>query len=504
METQNIIYGVPSQALPMPDQYQRLVHLDLKGAPPKIDYLLKVFPLFKEWGATGLLVEYEDTFPYTGELDVLQKGDEFYSSADVATLQQAAKSLDLEYIPLIQTFGHMEFVLKHSRFTHLREHPEDRRSLCPSHPDSIGLVRSMIDQVMAQHPNLKYFHIGSDEVWMKKRCDKCCGRITHSFLGEPVSLFLIHVKAVLLYLKEKYPNVRPIMWDDMLRNAKYDLLKDSKLDELVDIMVWNYLDTSESFHNNTPDQVWRLYEKVFKNVWIASAFKGAFGPTLFLTPELEHIRNQELWAGHLSSTIPKSLYFKGIVFTGWQRYTHETVLCELLPVGLPSLAFCLQTFIQGHFSEELHQSISQRLGFPQLLDLEIQTNLSLSEMPVGIPIGTYPGSGVYMCARQLATIQSSKEGQKLFRLASQSALLKKEGEASSSENPCSPLAPLSDDEMGPVLSLLAKLTALRSTADQALGEVYHPPTSKEWLDLCLMPLMKHLERRLAATKALDH
>lgn len=29
------------------------------------------------------------------------------------------------------------------------------------------------------------------------------------------------------------------------------------------------------------------------------------------------------------------------------RYDHYSVLCELLPVGIPSLAVCLQTLVNG-------------------------------------------------------------------------------------------------------------------------------------------------------------
>ncbi len=47
-----------------------LVHIDMKGGPPTLDYLLQLLPLLRSWGATGILVEWEDMFPYTGSLKV--------------------------------------------------------------------------------------------------------------------------------------------------------------------------------------------------------------------------------------------------------------------------------------------------------------------------------------------------------------------------------------------------------------------------------------------------
>ena len=38
---------------------------------------LQLLPYFHEWGATGLLVEYEDMFPYSGELEILKASDAY-------------------------------------------------------------------------------------------------------------------------------------------------------------------------------------------------------------------------------------------------------------------------------------------------------------------------------------------------------------------------------------------------------------------------------------------
>ena len=47
-----------------------LVHIDMKGGPPRLSYLLEVMGLVAEWGGAGagLLLEWEDMFPWAGPL----------------------------------------------------------------------------------------------------------------------------------------------------------------------------------------------------------------------------------------------------------------------------------------------------------------------------------------------------------------------------------------------------------------------------------------------------
>ena len=67
------------------EKLQIVVHLDFKGAPPLTSYLQELFPLISVAGATALLLEYEDMFPYEGHLKNISARNA-YTKSEVSTV----------------------------------------------------------------------------------------------------------------------------------------------------------------------------------------------------------------------------------------------------------------------------------------------------------------------------------------------------------------------------------------------------------------------------------
>lgn len=94
--------------------------------------------------------------------------------------------------------------------------------------------------------------------------------------------------------------------------------------------------------------MWEEFAVAFRHIWIASAFKGATGAKQLIPDVGHHIKNHELWLNTLPIIKKKfDVGFRGWALTGWQRYDHYAVLCELLPVGMLSLELCLRTIYNG-------------------------------------------------------------------------------------------------------------------------------------------------------------
>lgn len=82
----------------------------------------------------------------------------------------------------------------------------------------------MIDQVVAQHNDSLYFHIGFDEVYFQLT-NSNCRDIINRYNGDFKIAFMEHLKLVAAHVNRKLPNATVIIWDDMLRHMRLKFLK---------------------------------------------------------------------------------------------------------------------------------------------------------------------------------------------------------------------------------------------------------------------------------------
>lgn len=261
--------------------------------------------MLKTLGATGILLEYEDMFPYSGILSSVAAKNA-YSKKDILEILQACHSLDLNVIPLVQTFGHLEFALKLKEFYNLREVPESPQSLCPSLNTSFTFITELVSQVVELHminpqlqneilnqkdetskaiSKLTHIHIGCDEVYQLGECPRCREKIHDQ-------LFLDHVYNIASFIKKKWPGIKVIIWDDQIRQISLDFLKNSAIGKIVEPMIWVY---AEDIYKFIQSQAWDKYSQVFPTAWVAGAFKGAFGETLMVPSGRRHLENTLRW-----------------------------------------------------------------------------------------------------------------------------------------------------------------------------------------------------------------
>lgn len=302
---------------------RRGVHLDLKGLPPTPMRMIELLKLFAAMRFTFVLVEWEDSFPWT--VDERFCSPTAYTPTDIASFVETAARLDLELIPLVQCLGHMETPLSVPGHEKLRELPDNESALNPLAPGARELIQSMVDDVLELMPDVRYFHLGGDEAWAFGRNPQ-----TRSYIDEhgKGALYLHHVEPILDALGER--TVRPILWHDMMNDWNSDALR--SLATKCDLMPWGYTghpDTTESHYKT--EYIQRFFDHGF-TLWGATAYKGAEGYDAD-EPDLPlHTENAAAWID-----VGRRFDFIGVVATGWSRYAVDTVQCNPIDSSLDSL-----------------------------------------------------------------------------------------------------------------------------------------------------------------------
>ncbi|KAK6042840.1 glycosyl hydrolase family 20, catalytic domain protein [Cooperia oncophora] len=332
-----LVRQTPEQAPGAPEInefYENIVvHFDLKGAPPRVPYFLELLDLVARSGATGILLEWEDMFPWTGQL-AIAKNDDAYSMDEVRSILSKARSLNLDVIPLVQTFGHLEWVLKLEQFRKHRENDMYPQVLCLGDEEGVALVKDALKQVIDVHKEfgIKFFHIGADEAFE-----------AHGPAANKQLLALSHLKNISQYVRQLTTSATVLAWHDMLKDFDTRLIAQLELGNVIEPVIWDYSENIVTM----PDASFAQIANNFPVVWASSAFKGANFPSAKYMDIRHYETNNRAWIDTKIAQQGKFAKFHGIIITGWQRYDHMAAICEIWPIGTPSMVLNVQIANMG-------------------------------------------------------------------------------------------------------------------------------------------------------------
>jgi len=205
-----------------------ITHLDFNTAHLSREAVLSRLRVAAAAGFDAVLWEVEDKVRWESA-DVAKPGA--FTKAEFREILAEAEKLGLEPVPLMQTFGHAEYVLTHPKYAGLREKADAINCYCVSKPETRAFLKALLHEYLGLFgPKVKWFHLGGDEANLFGTCPVCSKRV-------PMELYSEHLMDVSSELREK--GIRPGIWCDMILNKKHaaDLAKIPR--ELV-IWHWDY------------------------------------------------------------------------------------------------------------------------------------------------------------------------------------------------------------------------------------------------------------------------
>lgn len=155
-----------------PDFPQRGVMLDIsRDRVPTMETLYNLVDLLASWKINQLQLYLEHTFAYRQHREVWENASPL-TGEEVLALDAYCRERFIELVPNQNTFGHMRRWLVLPRYRHLAEAPDgcdtvwghfdQPFSLAPTHPGSLELVRSLMDELLP-HFTSRQFNVGCDE-----------------------------------------------------------------------------------------------------------------------------------------------------------------------------------------------------------------------------------------------------------------------------------------------------------------------------------------------------
>ena len=205
-------------------------HVDLRIQPMPMAALQGVASDLAGFGLNTLLVEWEGTYPY--DRHAIISNEYAYTRDELKSFISYCAGLGIQVIPLQQCFGHVEYILRHERYAHLRESNKDLCQLCPlNEKAALQVFRELLVDITSTHPS-EYIHIGGDETYLLGHCQHCKTKVQRNGKSR---LYVDYFKQIAQWVVRL--GRRPLVWADML--LKHPEAAGSMPKECI-FVDWNY------------------------------------------------------------------------------------------------------------------------------------------------------------------------------------------------------------------------------------------------------------------------
>ena len=144
----------------------RAFQWDLGRQVERLDWLLVQLPRYAEWGYQEVYLHLEDAVHYPSLPGVGRK--DAYSYRQLGRLVDAATKTGLGVVPIVNLWGHTQYLLKDPKLRDLNElrapdgSPLERGQICPLHPRMLEVADKLLRD-MAPFCTAGKVHVGLDE-----------------------------------------------------------------------------------------------------------------------------------------------------------------------------------------------------------------------------------------------------------------------------------------------------------------------------------------------------
>ncbi|XP_023344088.1 hexosaminidase D [Eurytemora carolleeae] len=205
---------------------------------------------------------------------------------------------------------------------------------------------------------------------------------------------------------------------------------------------------------------------------------------MFIPNLNRHFNNQLSWLKVMereSGLAPsgKTIQFQGLLLAGWSRYDHFAVLCELLPVSIPSLVLDLVTVAKPvNLGAEIHSLLSCPGTVPLLTQRRLRQDPHQSELRNC----KFPGSKLFGLVSSLQYYKSEAENL-VRKLRLRGGWLTSYNLRHNFSSP-SRLSP----QTRQIQYLLKSLSEYSSNLNNEMNQFFLEDTVNEWIEQNILPI----------------